>query len=355
MTQQSEKHRFLDRSGARRIIAGLVFGGSVVVATAVLLPAKAPAPAPAARAAQPSPSYAWAQRIPEAQPAPEAEPLQVTEVEPLQAEPLEIDAQRPVVALETEDRETDHLAEAHRLVGEGNLRDAFTALRKQLYVKDPEAKTLLFLGRVGRELGELALAEQALLDAAGLEPTSAEVQLELARVLLDAQELTRARMAARQALRLDAEDATAWNLAGRIAMAQSEWARAEAAYRRALELAPMDPMVHNNLGLLYVYMRKGLDAVDALEAAVELYGDDDPPYFVFNNLGLAHELAGNLGEARAAFEEALVVNPFYARARVNLRRIEGAIAHREQRGGFTTARGVTVPELDLREEELGEE
>jgi Flp pilus assembly protein TadD len=84
-------------------------------------------------------------------------------------------------------------------------------------------------------------------------------------------------------------------------------------------------MIHNNLGLLYVSMKKPEQAVDALETAVELFGDE-VPHYVFNNLGLAYEAAGDLEDARDAFEQALAANPTYSRARVNLERVLTAIA-----------------------------
>ena len=39
---------------------------------------------------------------------------------------------------------------------------------------------------------------------------------------------------------------------------------------------------------------------------------------VWNNLGYAHHVAGNLGQARAAYERALQLDPDHVKARYNL-------------------------------------
>lgn len=79
---------------------------------------------------------------------------------------------------------------------------------------------------------------------------------------------------------------------------------------------------------------------------MDLY-DDRAPHFVFNNLGLAHELAGNFEESREAFEEALLISPFYARAKVNLKRLEVTLASLEASRAYETAKGVTIEDLDV--------
>lgn len=256
--------------------------------------------------------------------------------EPVELEPTEIEATRPQLALEHEDEHTDFLAEADAAMNAGDLKLAFESLRKHLWGNDPTAVVLLRIGRIGRELGELALAEEALHDAGQLDPTVAEVHVELARIYLDTKDLEKARFAARQAIRLDGQSPTAWNVAGRAALASSEFQRAEQAFRRAVELDPSDPMLHNNLGLLYIMTKNGPSAVDSLETSAELYAESVPTY-VLNNLGLAYELGDRMDEAQEAFERALMQDPSYSRARVNLRRIEARILAAEQAKSVSVA------------------
>lgn len=316
-----------------RAVSGAILGGSLVAAAVMIWPS-APRDAGEQQAVIDQPIAVVSPPVspPIAKQEPAPAPAETS------SEPSEVKSARPVVALAHEDTETDFSKLAIERMDAGELGEALVALRKHLYRSEPTAEVLLNVGRLARQTGENALAEQALLDAAALDPKSGEVQVELARVLLDVGELSEARIHARQAIRLDMESALAWNVAGRIAMQQSEWARAEASLRRAVELEPMNAMFHNNLGLLYVYMRRADDAVDSLETAVELF-DEEAPYFAFNNLGLAHELAGHLDEAREAFEQALVVNPTYSRARLNLERVSTALAKREETPVFDTASG----------------
>ncbi|MCB9655242.1 MAG: tetratricopeptide repeat protein [Deltaproteobacteria bacterium] len=232
-----------------------------------------------------------------------------------------------IVALPHDDVVTNFKEEAEVALEEGQLDVALVALRKHLYRNAPDAGTLIDLAEIASELKQYALAEQALLDASALDPASYDVPTDLALVYLAMKSLEKARFAARQAVRMAPDHADAWNAAGRVAMASSEWQRGEAAFRRAVELDPTNPMLHNNLGLLYIYMRQGDEAVDALETAVELY-DVEPPAFVYNNLGLAHELSDQRLEAVQAFSKALSLNPLYVNAQLNLRRLEASIAAR---------------------------
>jgi tetratricopeptide (TPR) repeat protein len=257
---------------------------------------------------------------------------------------MEVVATAPLVALPHEEQATDFAAVAKDAIERGEPEVALEALRKLVYTTPPTARVLLDVGRLAAQVGHYALAEQALLDAGALEPQSAEIALERGRVLLDAGELEEARIAARLAIRLDGESPRAWNLAGRVALAQSQWDRAELAFRQAVERDPTDPMLHNNLGLLYVHMRKAELAIDALETARELYGDETPA-FVHNNLGLAYEQAQRLPEAREAFADALTVLPDYARAQLNLRRVVLLEAREDEAAAQAERTAELTPEL----------
>lgn len=262
--------------------------------------------------------------------------VEANEIVPVEVEQETIVAEQKPLALEHQEPDTDFLAMAADLRAQGKGREAMKALRHHLWNHEPDREVLFELGELARALGDFALSEQALLDAGALDPASPAVQVELARTLLEAGEPDRAREAVRQALRLDRESAPAWFLAGRIAMNGSEWDRAEGNFLKALELDPTNAAFYNNLGLLYLYMKRGEPAVDALETALELYGDE-APHYVINNLGLAHELLGQWEEAREAFAQTLVRNPFYARAKVNLKRVEKALTEQIEKEAQKTA------------------
>lgn len=324
----------------QKILTGLVIGGSLIGATAILFVAPIEGVETAAKPAPIEQEIAWRQEF---EPLPtKTQVAPVVEIE-VEAEPIE--AARPVVALAHEEPERDFETEANERMVLGDLATAFTLLRKHLYSDAPTPDVLLHVGQLGRQLGEYAIAEQALMDATAIDTSRADIQTELARVRLDAGDLEEARFAAREAIRTEPRDAEAWNVAGRVAMAMSEFHRAAEAFEESLDLDPTQPIVHNNAGLNYLYMKHGPEAVNALETAVDLY-EERAPHFVFNNLGLAHELVGNYEEAREAFEESLLVSPFYARAKINLRRVETTIVAVEEARAFQTARGVTIHDLD---------
>lgn len=240
------------------------------------------------------------------------------------------------VPLPREDEDTDYEALAREQLDRGELDQALVSLRRQLWDHDPTTAELSMVGRVAHEVHQLPLAEQALLDAIALDGKAEGAEVELARVLLDAGKPVESRVHATRATRLDPADVHAWNVAGRAAMAAREWQRAEALFQRALALDPDDAMVHNNLGLLYVQSGRPKEAIDSLERAVDLF-NESVPAFVFNNLGLAYEHEGSLDDARAAFEEALLLDPEYARARVNLDRVLSRLEEASEKASFDTA------------------
>lgn len=323
-----------------KILTGLVIGGSLIGATVIAVSVTNARTTTVAQIEE-APQAAWRQDFAplpiEAAPAPEPEPIAI--------DAQTIEAEQPVVAIEHDQPENDFEEQAKEMMLVGDLKGAYTQLRKHVYSDVPTPDVLMHIGRLGRELGDFAVAEQALMDATALDPTRADIQTELARVRLDAGDLEEARLAVREAIRTQPQDAEAWNVAGRVAMAMSEFHRAADAFDESLDLDPTQPIVHNNAGLNYLYMKRGPEAVEALETAVDLY-EDRAPHYVFNNLGLAHELVGNYEEAREAFEEALLVSPFYARAKVNLKRVEVTIASIEEARAYETARGVTLDDLE---------
>jgi tetratricopeptide (TPR) repeat protein len=316
------KNKKTDLAG--KIFAGVVIGGSILGTTAFLLSAP----------------YQADYQVESIQPVEEIE---------MTAEVIAPEPKKPVLAIVHEEQGVDFVELANQAMNDGDLKGSFTALRKSLHGGVPTVETLLRIGRIGREIGELELAEMALREAENLDANLAEVHVELARIYLRRDQHEQAHDEATKAIGLDKEHAAAWNLVGRSAMSMSNWQRAEAALARAVELDPLNAMYRNNLGLLFIHMKRADDAIDELETAVELF-EDEAPHFAFNNLGLAHEMAGNYEEARAAFEEALTVSPFYARAKVNLDRIEKRIAQVEEKAAFDTAKTLE-PKIDFESQE----
>lgn len=335
----------------RRVLSGLVLGGSILGASAIVLsvpdePAQAALPTSAPVAAERiSAQPAWSQTF-EVVPGP-ADRAQVKLGDPKIELELPVhteagsDSAATSIAFAHDEPDTNFEARAQAHIDEGELSEALADMRRHIYKSEATQDELFVIGILARKTKDLELSETALLQAAVLKPERSEIHTELARLYLTVKDSKAAQDAAKDAIDLDKENPSAWNVYGRIAMQRAEWQQAELAFRHALELDPTNPLFHNNAGLLYIYMKRGDDAVDALETAVELY-EDEAPHFVFNNLGLAHELAQNLEESREAFEEALLVNPFYSRAKLNLDRVEGSLAKAEKDSSVQTAQGVTM-------------
>lgn len=351
MSKQSRNPTFIQTPAAvrrvRHIVTGLILGGGLIAATAIVLAVPEPEPEaePIAVESAPAPRPEWANKFetPATPAAPEA-------AEPEAApEPVAPEAPAIELAIAHQDETTDFADLAQRQLDTGDVKDALTSMRKHIFAREATVDELFLIGNLARQTHEGDLAKAALQAAVKLQPERSDLQTELGRVYLEGKALAEAEAAAEEAVRLDRENPAAWNLSGRIAMAKSEWQRAEAALLHALELDPTNAMYHNNAGLLYIYMRRGDDAVESLETAVELF-EDQAEHFVFNNLGLAHELAGNYEEAREAFEEALLMNPYYSRAKVNLRRVETTMAQIEAKNAFQTA---SVPAAEEVEESPG--
>lgn len=333
----------------QNLISGLVLGGSIVAATAIVISApRDPSEDPLPAVAQSRPETktpGWAQDFSK-EPAVIEAHIETSEPSIDLALPVHA-ATRPEapelsLAIAHEDETTDFEDRAKRHIDKGELSEALTDMRMHIHASEASQDELFLIGTLARQTQQMELAEAALLQAAALPPERSEIHTELARLYLNIKDSKAARDAARDAIDLDKDNPAAWNVFARSAMQASQWEQAELAMRQALELDPTNPLYHNNAGLLYIYMRRAGDAVDALETSVELY-EDDAPYFVFNNLGLAHEMAANLDEAREAFEEALLMNPFYSKAKVNLSRIEASMAKAEEAAAFQTAQGVKLP------------
>ncbi len=318
-----------------KILSGLTLGGALLGAA---LSRGSELQTPQAEPIEPRVEAPIAQAV-EAIP----QPLTPKSVE---VKPEIIEIKKPKLAIDHTDDLTDFLAQGRKELDAGELKKAFVSFRKHLKHNAADADVLLMMGSIGRQLKENALAELALSEAIKLDDQSSALHLELARVYFGVKEYDKAHDEARRAAKIDRENSAAWNLQGRVAMAQSQWQRAEIAMRHAVELEPSNAMIHNNLGLLYIYMRDANSAIDSLETAVELF-EDDTPHFVYNNLGLAHEMAKNHEEAREAFEEALLIRPFYAKARVNLKRVETAIEKLEEKSAFETAEGLAITDVDV--------
>ena len=84
-----------------------------------------------------------------------------------------------------------------------------------------------------------------------------------------------------------------------------------AAYQRAVRMSPVTPRIRTNLGFAYA-------AIGDFPRAAREFEMGGPPADAKNNLGLAYERKGDLGNAYALYIEALRLDPRCSPARANL-------------------------------------
>ncbi len=167
----------------------------------------------------------------------------------------------------------------------GDLVEAEASFGRALSVAPGHLKTLQNLSRVLIELGRVEEAWDMLQVAVDLEPTSN----------------------------------TTYRLLGRVFYALGQVEEAYDASRHAITLDDEDGLAMNNLVLIFIDQGRYEEAIPALARAVTL-GDDVPSFH--NNLGIALEQVGRFFSAAEAYRSALLVDPAYEKASMNLARVE---------------------------------
>ncbi len=124
------------------------------------------------------------------------------------------------------------------------------------------------------------------------------------------------------------------NQRGAARLRDSDWQQAEAAFRLALELDPAYAAARSNLALVRFRLGDLESAEREAESATRLRSDIAEPW---NLLGAIAEQRGNKHVAAESFEHALLIDPTYLEARVNLVRVlvelgdsDAARAHAER-------------------------
>jgi tetratricopeptide (TPR) repeat protein len=110
------------------------------------------------------------------------------------------------------------------------------------------------------------------------------------------------------------DDTHALNLAGAAAFARRDWSEAERLFAAALAAAPRSADAAANLARVYEVLGRLEDAAE-LYTAVSCWKDDDPAPHV--RLGFVRYGQERLGEALAAFETALRIDPTHRLAALN--------------------------------------
>jgi Flp pilus assembly protein TadD len=166
-------------------------------------------------------------------------------------------------------------------------------------------------------------------------PTTVKGLLAEGRDLIAQGKTDEAMESVRAAVKMDSTSADAQRRLARVQALRGQRDSAEATYRLALTLNTADSWSMNNLGLLLIEQGRYEDALPPLARAVELRPES--PVFA-NNLGIALERTGHPEEAADSYRSAIEADSTYAKATVNLARVDGKM-------NDSTAKPVDVSEL----------
>jgi arylsulfatase A-like enzyme/Flp pilus assembly protein TadD len=214
---------------------------------------------------------------------------------------------------------------ASALSAQGRHREALAIYRRA--VETWPGDSMLFhdlavaAGRAGLR-AEAARAEQA---AIALDPKNAAAHNGLGLLLVEDGRADDARQSFERATAADPSSAEYLANLGNARRALDDRSGAEAAYRAAIAADPASANGLNGLGVLLVESGRASEAVAMLERAVAA----DPDLWEARlNLGIAHQTAGNLDAAAAAYRAVRAAPARFARERQAARELLASIDRR---------------------------
>jgi tetratricopeptide (TPR) repeat protein len=190
-----------------------------------------------------------------------------------------------------------------------------------------------YLGQVQALEGKNTEAAANLQDAIRIDPGYVPARIKLAEVLLGLGRLDESRRICESILKDNPQVAPAYYWMGRVAAVNGQATQAGDHYRKACQLWPTYGTAHYALGLVYQKSGEAAEAQRAMAAYQKYKADGDPqpedPMLeavrALDNSALAHlmkgvdlENAGQIEQAIAEHEEAVLEDPMLAQAHANL-------------------------------------
>ena len=175
------------------------------------------------------------------------------------------------------------------------------------------------LGLSAWKSGDLKRARFAFEKSLELDSTNVKTLLNLGRVLLEQGQVDDAATRIGSAVTLDSNSAEVYRMMGRVQTMRGQKDSASGSFRVAMTIDPSDSWSMNNLGLLLIEQGRYEEALPPLARAVELR--PEAPAFA-NNLGVALERTGHPSAAADAFRAALKADSTYVKASKSLARVE---------------------------------
>jgi tetratricopeptide (TPR) repeat protein len=175
------------------------------------------------------------------------------------------------------------------------------------------------LGLSAWKSGDLVKSESAFETALRIDPSHMKSLVNLSRVLIEQKRFDEAIVKLTRAGEIDTESADVHRLMARAHSGKGDTDRAIDAYRRAIAADGNDAWSMNNLGLLYLEQGFVEDALPYFAKAVQM---KEGVAAFHNNLGMALEHQGRFVAAATAYKGALIADPGYRKAKLNLARVE---------------------------------
>ncbi len=207
------------------------------------------------------------------------------------------------------------------LVAKGELQNAVASYRKALEIAPDNANVhnnlavaLLRQGKIDEAIGHYRQALK-------IDSAYAEASLNLGNALAMSGKLDEAIEQFRQALQNDPTFVPAHLSLGNTLAASGKLDQAVEHYRQALKIDPNHPNAHYSLGLALAGLGQMEEAIKELRRVLELENSAGVRSQTYFSLGTIFAKQGRLDEAGNYFEEALKLNPGFARARHYMGRV----------------------------------
>lgn len=184
-------------------------------------------------------------------------------------------------------------------------RAAFTACERAERLDADHVETLVALGNLHRDTGEVEKSFEKLRQALTIAPNHEQVHAALGETYRAAGQLAQAEESFRTAIRLDpAYWRNYWSL-GRVMAEQGRLEDAVQYVRRAIEFEPDNPAPHTTLGGIYFYQNEFIKAAEAFRQSIGTH----PTPQAYANAGTQYFYGGDYAQARAMFEQAVAISP----------------------------------------------
>lgn len=181
------------------------------------------------------------------------------------------------------------------------LRQARSHASRALQLNDLLAGAHVSMGTVNIRAGQFQDAERELRRAVELEPKNADGQLRLAESLAAQNRAKDAEAGYRKLIQTDPNDWRAYHFLGALLFDNGRYEDAIASFQKAIQLAPDNPAIYRIMGVAYHRLDRDPEAAETLQKALAIR----PTPYVLTNLGTVYYYEGRYLDAVSAYERAI--------------------------------------------------